>query len=193
MQGVELVLVAGLLGQDPLGALQDRLERRLQLRVTGDLAADIADQPAQPGAHLPEPAQALLVAAGVQQPGRLAPGLGRQPREGLPQLHPMALRQTVQPLDRPQDQVAVGRMRHRLGLHRGVDRHPFQLALAHRFGLHGHRDGLGQQRLQIIRPDPLAPAGHRRAVERQPMLEMRLAAEGLKVRVLQPGRAGFLV
>ena len=105
----------------------------------------------------------------------------------------MALGQTVQPLDRPQDQVAVGRVRDGLGLHGGVNGNPFQLALAHRFGLHGNGNGLGQQRLQIIRPDPLAPAGHRGAVCRQAMLEMHLAAEGLKVRVLQPRRAGFLV
>ena len=138
MQGIELVLVLRRLGQHLLGALQGCLERRLQLRVTGDLAADIPCQAAQPGAHLLEPAQALLVAAGVHQPGRFAPRLNHHAGEGLPQLHPVPLRQTYQPLGSAQQEVAVGRMRHCLGLYRGVDRHPLKLPLVDRSGLHRH-------------------------------------------------------
>ena len=72
----------------------------------------------------------------------------------------MALRHAVQPLDRTQDQMAVGRVCHRLGLHGGVHRDPLQLALTHGLGLHSHRDRFGQQGLQITRADPLTPAGH---------------------------------
>ena len=193
VEGVKFVLVAGLLGQDALGALQHRGERGFQHRVPGDLAADIADQPAEPGAHASQPAQALLVAPAMQQTGNLAPRPGRQTQEGLAQFDTVALRQTIQPFDRPQDQMAVGRVRHRLGLNRGVDRDPFQLPFIHSLCLDGHGDGFGKQRLQVIGPDPLAPAGHRGAVNRQPVLEVRLAAEGLKVWVLQPGRTGLLV
>ena len=193
MEGVKFVLVAGLLGQDALGALRHRGERGFQHRVPGDLAADIADQPAEPGAHASQPAQALLVAPAMQQTGNLAPRPGRQTQEGLAQFDTVALRQTIQPFDRPQDQMAVGRVRHRLGLNRGVDRDPFQLPFIHSLCLDGHGDGFGKHRLQVIGPDPLAPAGHRGAVNRQPVLEVRLAAEGLEVWVLQPGRTGLLV
>ena len=79
------------------------------------------------------------------------------------------------------------------GLHGGVHRYALKLSLTHGLGLHSHRDRFGQKGLQIIRPDPLAPSGHRGAVEGSPMLKMRLAAEGLEVRVLQPGRAGLFV
>ena len=40
-------------------------------------------------------------------------------------------------------------------------------------------------------PDALAPTSHGGAVERQVMLKMRLPAERLMVRVLQPGGTGL--
>jgi hypothetical protein len=97
----------------------------------------------------------------MQQTRNLAPGPGRQPKERLPQFDPMTFRRPVQPFDRPQDQMAVRRMRHRLGLHGGVDGDPLQLALADRLGSDRNHNGFGQQGLQITRADALAPAGHR--------------------------------
>ena len=83
----------------------------------------------------------------------------------------MALGQTVQPLDRPQDQMAVGGVRDGLGLNGRVHRDPLQLALAHRLGLNRHFDRFREQHLQVARPNPLAPFCHRRPVERQAVLE----------------------
>ena len=45
VESVQLVLVAGLLAQDPFGAFQRDLKRRFQGRFPGNLAADVADQP----------------------------------------------------------------------------------------------------------------------------------------------------
>lgn len=78
-------------------------------------------------------------------------------------------------------------------LHRGIDCDALKLSLTYGLGLHSHRDRFGQQGVQIIRPDPLAPARHRGAVDRQAMLEMRLAPEGLEVGIFQPGCAGLFV
>ena len=89
--------------------------------------------------------------------------------------------------------MTVGRMRNGFGLHGGVHRDALKLPLIHGLCFHGHGNAFGQQRLQILGPDPLAPACHQRSVDRQLVLEIRLAAEGLKVGVLQPGCAGFLI
>jgi hypothetical protein len=161
VQGVKLVLITGLLAQDALCAFQRRGKRRFQRRVPGYLAPDVPGQPSQAGPHVPQPAQALLVAPAMQQPRNLTPGPGRQPKKRLPQFDPMTFRRPVQPFDRPQDQMAVRRMRHRLGLHCGIHGDPLQLALADRLGSDRNRDRFGQQGLQITRPDALAPAGHR--------------------------------
>lgn len=84
------------------------------------------------------------MAAGVHQAGRFAPRPGRQPDEGLAQLDAMASGGPVQPFYRAEQQVAIGGMRHRLGLNCRVHGDALQLALAHGFGLDGNRNGLGE-------------------------------------------------
>ena len=193
MERIELVLVRRRLGQHALGALQRNPECRLQLRIAGDLAANIPDQTAKPGAHFLQPTQALLVAAGVHQPGRFAPRLDHQPGKGLAQLHPVALRQTHQPFRCAQEQMTVGRMRHRLGLNGGVYGDPRQLPLVHCAGLHRHCDRLGENQVHLVRTDAFPPARHRRPVERKPVPEVRLAAERLVIRIFHPDRTKLLV
>jgi len=45
----------------------------------------------------------------------------------------------------------------RLGLHRGVDHHPFEIAVRQRPGLVRHRQALLDQRHQRLLAQPLAP------------------------------------
>ena len=138
-------------------------------------------------------AQTLGMAAGVEQASHLPPRPLGQAQEGLPQHDAGLLRSPVHPLDRAQQQVAVGGVGHGLGRHRRVDGDPLHLARRHRPGLRRHRDRLGQQNLELLRPDPTAPARHRGAVERQLVAEEFLAAEGLEVRVFDPLGADLLV
>jgi hypothetical protein len=48
-------------------------------------------------------------------------------------------------------------------------------------------------RLDLVRPDALAPARHRGALQRQFVLKVALAAERLEVRVLHPLGTDFFV
>ena len=47
-------------------------------------------------------------------------------------------------------QPRIGRMRDRLGLYRGVDHHPFEIAGCQRPGLVRHRQALLDQRHQLL-------------------------------------------
>jgi hypothetical protein len=89
--------------------------------------------------------------------------------------------------------MTVGRVRHRLGLHRGVDGDAPGMRLRHGADALRRGDGLGQHGFQPLRADAVAPARHRGAVEREAMLEPGLAAEGLEVGVLHPLGADLLV
>ena len=108
MEGVEPVGVAGALAVDAPGALQRFGEGGLAVRVALDLARDIADQPTEEGARLARMAHALLVAAAMQEPCGLAPGVARDAGVGLAQRHALLARQRREPLHGAQHQVAVG-------------------------------------------------------------------------------------
>jgi hypothetical protein len=58
-------------------------------------------------------------------------------------------------------EFAVGRVRHRLGLHRGVDGDAAQMLLRHRAATACGVQALDQQRLHPLGADALAPARHR--------------------------------
>jgi hypothetical protein len=168
-------------------------EGGLQVGPAGELAADIAVQPAEEGAQAPDVAQRLPVARAVHQPRRPAPGLGGEAHEGLAQPHAVPAGEAGEPADAGVQQVAVGRVRHRLGLHRGVDGHPLRVALRHGAAPDRRGDALGQRCLQPLGADAVAPARHRGAIQRQAMPEPGLAAERLEVRVLDPLGADLLV
>ena len=76
MHGVKFVLVAGLLGEDSFSAFKNLPEGPFKLRVPGDLAPDVADQAAKPGAQAPNPSQTLFMTARIDQaasrPARVA-------------------------------------------------------------------------------------------------------------------------
>ena len=84
-------------------------------------------------------------------------------------------------------------MRDRLGLNRGVHRHPFQAGGLHRPGLQGHRHRRLQHLFQGVRSNAFAPAGHRRRIDRHLVLKEREAAEMLPIGVLNPALDHLLV
>jgi hypothetical protein len=148
---------------------------------------------AEEGAQPPDVAQRLLVAGAAHQPRRLAPGVGREAHEGLAQRHAVPAGEAGEPAHAGVQQMTVGRVRHRLGLHRGADGGAPGMRLRHGADALRRGDGLGQHGFRPLRADAVAPARHRGAVEREAMPEPGLAAEGLEVGVLHPLGADLLV
>jgi len=193
VQGIELVGVASLLGEDLRHPLAGDGERGLEFLIPGDPAADVAVKPAQPGPQFANPAHRLFVPAAMDQSRDIAAGLAADPQERLAQLDAVLFRQLVQPLDAAHQQVAVGGMGNRLGLHRRVHRDPFASLRRHRSGFHRHAQRFGEQQLKLVGADPVPPARHRRPVQGQLVAEVLLAAEELVIRILDPAGADRLV
>ena len=82
-------------------------------------------------------------------------------------------------------QPRVGRMRNGHWLRRGIDRHPLQVLGTDGASLVRHRQTFLDQRDELFLAEPLAPARHRRPIERQPVAEAQLAAEVLVIGVRQ--------
>lgn len=120
------------------------------------------------------------VATHLQREPRGEPGVG------LPQLHPGLLRQRHQLLPRPLVEPGVRGIGNVLFHHGRVDGHAPGAVLTDRPTLLPGPDRLGQQPLDPLFADPRAPAGERRWVNRQAMLEERLAGKMLVVGVLNP-------
>src|SRR5258708_34877902 len=80
----------------------------------------------------------------------------------------------------------IGGMGDRLRLHGRVDRHALELLWCDNAAIETGLDRRLEQNLHAAGTDPLAPARHRGAVDRQFMLEVIKAAEMLVVRVLHP-------
>ena len=110
-------------------------EALLQPLVAGDLAADVADHPAEPDAQEFERAPGALELVRVAVAPDHDRGALGHPAIALPQRHFVALGKIDQLLQRPMAQPCVGRMRDRLRLHRGVDHHPLEIAGRQRPGL----------------------------------------------------------
>jgi hypothetical protein len=194
VQRIDLVpALAVVLEPHPVRQGEEIGEALLQPLVALDLAADVADHPAQSDAQkLQRPAGALeLVRVGI------APNHDRgalsHPAIALPQRHIVALCEIDQLLQSPAAQPRVGRMGDRLRLYRRIDHHPFEITARQRPGLVRHRQALLEERDQLRLAQPLAPMRQRRTVERQLVAEAQFAAEELVIRVLQPARAQHLV
>ena len=114
-------------------------------------------------------------------------------RVGLAQAHAVCLGEPHQPLARPMHELAVGRKRHRLRLHGGVDDHLGEVRGFGRARARRRVQALLDQRDKLLLAHPLAPPRQRRSVERQLVTEELLATEELEVRVLDPARAEVLV
>ena len=132
--------------------------------------------------------------ARVHQARCFTPCPGRHAQEGLAQCDTVTSGDLVQAF---KSLARSGGCRsdapNRFGLDCGIHGDPLQLALVHGPGFNRNPDGFAQQHLQFLRPNTLAPTGHGGTVEGQMMLKMRLTAEGLMVRVLQPGGTAFFV
>src|SRR5271154_5875262 len=168
-------------------------EDTLQFGFALDLAADVANDPAKIGAQrLQRPVGALeLFGVGMALVGDERPLA--HPLVRLAQLDAGLLRQPHQSLASPVHQFCVGRERHSLRLHGGVDNHLGEIRGLRRAGAGRRRQALLDQRDQLLFAHPLAPAGQRRAIGRRLVLEELLAAEQLVIGVLDPARAQLLV
>jgi len=144
--------------------------------------ADALQGPVRP-LELPRVRVALLL-----DQGALA-----DPRIGLAQSHPMLPGEPHQPLAGAVHQPGVGRERNRLLLHCRVDDHVPEIGRLGGAGAGCGREALLKQRREPLLAHAPAPARQRRAIDRKPMPEKLLAAEELKVRVLDPARAQRLV
>ena len=194
MQRIDLrATLTMILEPHPAGQGEQVGEALCERIVPGDLAADVADHPAEPDAQELQfaPGALELVGMGVAADHDRRP-LGHPPI-ALPQRHIVASRQIDQLLDRAVAEPRVGRVRDRLRLHRGVDHHALEIAGRQRPGLVRHRQALLDQGHQLLLAQPLAPMRQRRALERQSVAEAQFAAEELVIRVLQPARAQNLV
>jgi hypothetical protein len=80
-------------------------------------------------------------------------------RVGLAQADAQLLGKLHQPLARPVHQFRVGRKRHRLRLHRGVDNHLGEVCGLRRAGARRDRQALLQERRELLLAHPLTPAG----------------------------------
>jgi len=186
MEGIQLpAALALLLRADLAGASKRGFERRRDVLPAGDLAADVADQPAEPGA---QDAQLPTVAIELF-------GVGIAPRHhrrvfgdtdiGLPQPHSVLLHQAVEPLDRRVQQLGVGRKGDVLGLHRGVHRDSLKVSGPQRAAGVRHPQALGQQQLQLV-AEPLSPMAQVGALVRELMLEELFPGEVLEVWIIDP-------
>ena len=128
MQAVELVVVPRFLDEQPLDQPEQAGEAGLLRRVAGDLAADVAIDPAEIGAQALELSAQAPVLLGVG----VASGLGRrrlgQPGVALAQRQAGRLGLGHQGLEGPEVEPAVGGMGDGLLLNRGVDGDPLQAA-----------------------------------------------------------------
>src|SRR5215467_13819229 len=166
---------------------------RLQCLVPGDLAANVADHPAQPGAQEPQfaprPPELVRMAVPPDHDHRAL----RHPPIALPQRHAIAPGTFDQLLQRAMAKPRIGRMRDRLRLYRRVDHHAFEIPGRQCAGLVRHRQALLDQGDEMFLAKPLPPMRQRRALKRQFVTEAHFTTEELVIRVLQPTRAQHLV
>jgi hypothetical protein len=133
------------------------------------------------------------VAATVDQPGDLAPGMGGEARVGLAQHDAVLACKPAEDLHATMEQLAVGWVRHRLRLDGSVDGDAFEVLRPCGPGALCGGERLGEQQFELLGADALAPAGHGGAVQRQGVLEVALAAEQLDIGAVEKARAGGIV
>src|SRR5579863_2625883 len=189
MEGIQLpAALALLLRADLAGPPERKRERLFEDWLTFDLAADVADDPAEPAAQdaqlplMPPELFGMGVAARHHRGGLGHAGIG------LPQPDAVPSRQAVEPPDRGMQELGIGRKADGLWLHRGVDGDPLEILAAQCAGLMRHPQALGQQQLQLV-AEPLAPMAQVRTLVRESVLEELFAGEELEIRVVDPALA----
>ena len=194
VQGIDLAptLMLALLAH-PLSQPEVGREKAPQFGLAADLARDIAAGPTETGPDRPQrpigAPELLGVGVALVSDQRML----ADPFIGLAQAHPGLLRQPHQPLARPVHKLRIGWEGDRLRLHRGVDDEPRKVRRFRCAGARRDRQALLDQRDELLLAHALSPAGQRRAVEGRFVPEEPLAAEQLKVWVLDPALAQSLV
>jgi hypothetical protein len=157
MEGIELpAALALLLGSYQSGTGQRQGKRRLEVLLALDLAADIADQPAQSAAQDAQFPAVAVELLGVGVTSRHHCRMLGDADIGLPQLHTVPAGQPIEAPDRRMQQLCVGREADVLGLHGGIDRDPFEILAARRPAGMRQAQALGQQQFQFV-AEPLPP------------------------------------
>jgi len=127
------------------GEIEQRAEAVLERRIALDLAADVPDDAAEPGAQEFELAPGALELMGMGiAPDHDGSALG-QTQIALAQLDALAFGQIDQLLDRAVGEPGVGRMRNRFLLHGGVHHDPLKILGLDRPGPMCHRKALLQR------------------------------------------------
>ena len=119
--------------------IEQRVEARPKVRTAGNLAADIADHPAEPDAQELQlaPHALELMRMGVA-PDHDCRALG-DPDIALTKRNPSLPGEANQLLQGPMHEPGIGRMGDRLGLHRRVHDDPLQVPCLDRTRLVRHR------------------------------------------------------
>jgi hypothetical protein len=181
-----------LLAPDLTGARQRQRKRRLDGNIAFDLAADVADQSAQPGTQDAQFSPVAVELLGVGIASRHHGCALGDAEVGLPQPHPMLGGQAVEAPDRGVQQFGVGREADVLGLHRGINRDPLKVLAAQRPALVCHPQALRQQQFQFV-TEPLAPMAQVGALVRELMLEELFPSKELEIGVIDPALAHAFV
>jgi hypothetical protein len=138
VEGIELPsALALLLRSDLRSARQRRFEGRLEFGTSFNLAADVADDPAEPAAQQAQLAMVALELLGMGIAGSHHGRAFGDTQIGLPQPQLAFAGQPVKPVDCCMQQLGIGWEGDGLGLHGGVHRDPFEIACAQRAGVVG--------------------------------------------------------
>ena len=193
MEGIQLpAALALLLAPDLVGAGQREGKCRLEVLLAFDLAADVADQPAQTGAQDAQFAAVAVELLGMGVAPRHHRSMLGDPEVGLPQPHPVLVGQAIEAPDGRVQQFGVGRKADVPGLHCGVDRDPLEVLAAQRPAGMRHSQTLGQQQFQFV-AEPLAPMAQVRALMQELVLEKLFPGEVLEIGVINPALAHPLI
>src|ERR1700719_3751067 len=182
-----------LLMATPQREIEQRTQAILERGIALDLAANVPDDAAEPGAQEFELPPGALELVGM----RIAPhhdgGALGHAQIALAQFDTLAFGQRDQFLNRPVGEPSVGRVRDRLLLDGGIHHHALEILALDSPGPVCHRKALLQERRDLLLTQPLAPARQRRAVKWQLVPEHRFSAEILEIRVLYQPVAQRLV
>lgn len=131
MEGIQLPAALALLLRADLRSPAKRAgECLLEHGLAFDLAADVADDPAQPAAQDAQLPLMPLELLGMSVAAHHHRGGFGNAKLGLPQLDAVPGRQAVEPLDSCVQQLGIGRKGDGLRLHHGVDRDPLEVLAA---------------------------------------------------------------
>src|ERR1700720_1641887 len=141
----------------PMSRSEEGGEAHLECLVAVDLAADVADHPAEADAQELHGASRPLELVGMAVAADHDRGALGHPPIALPQRHTAALCKIDQLFQCAMAEPRIGRVRDRLRLHRRVDHHPFEIPGRQPAGLVRYRQALLEQGDQLFLAQPPPP------------------------------------